>query len=319
MKSKKLKGFTLIELIVVIAIFSIILLAATSVMMPVYKTTVMTEIQENGSAAVTNISRFIEGELSTAEYSRIVCTTYDDTGRKAAVEDFAKTYYGGVVRAKSNVNSPDYAKGTFHVLQIDNSGTIGKISKWTYTVDDLGSISASAPTYQEYAVNKSYYDTYDFEIKPGSYATVEEFDAWSLDGSSGNTIEVDKCLSPSNTAFTIKATTHRSTVDSPKTEYSFVSTMTMPWVNQVFGSSSAVKGVYYCVDKVQAMEADGITPKKDPAGNPIMENAFVDRGSGTLVSPEYTNIFARCKYEPGDNSAYTFIYSYGSEIDTTPK
>ncbi|MDE5768617.1 MAG: type II secretion system GspH family protein [Oscillospiraceae bacterium] len=324
-KIKKLKGFTLIELIVVIAIFGIILAAATSVMMPVYKTTIMTEIQENGSAAVTNISRFIEGELSTAEYGRIVCTKYNDAEREAAVEDFAETYYGGVVRAKSplsGLSNDDYAEGKFHVLQIDNSGTVGKISKWTYTVNSMGSISATQTDYQEYAVNKSYYDTYNFEIKPGSYATVEEFDKWTLTGTDDgagniiNQIDLNKCLSPTNTAFTIKAITHRSTADSPKTEYSFVSTMTMPWVNQLFGADS-VKGVYYCVDKVEAKEADGVTTKRDPSGNVIMEDAFVDRGASTLTM--HTPILARCKYDPGDNSAYTFIYSYGSEIDTTPK
>ena len=57
---KRVKGFTLIELIVVLAIFSVIMFGAMSLMTPASKIMTNTENMENGSAAVSSISKYLE-------------------------------------------------------------------------------------------------------------------------------------------------------------------------------------------------------------------------------------------------------------------
>lgn len=332
MKTRKVKGFTLIELIVVIAIFSIILVGATSMLQPVYRTMVMTDVQEDGSAAVSSFTKLLETELSVAEYSRAYCEAgaFSDSEREAAVEDFAKVYYGGVLKANSTASAPAYASGRFQVLQIDNTDN-GKVSKWVYEVANLNesAISATQTDYQEYVINKAYYDTYSFEIKPGSYSTVEEFDQYTYagDGSGNYKIDLDDNFTSINTAFTLKATTHRSTGTITKTEYSFVSNATMPLVNQVFGANNAdsIKGVYFCLDQRLAKNADG-TQKKDPVtGADVYELQIADRGGTLEVDPSrklHEPILARnklmTKNATDTASVFTFIYAYGTDIDTNP-
>ena len=81
-------------------------------------------------------------------------------------------------------------------------------------------------------------------------------------------------------------------------------------VNQRMGTTttSVVRGIYYCIDDKQVPDPN------DPT-NMITQSAIMDRGLSTLS--HHTPILARCLIAPvGDGSVYTFIYSYGSEIET---
>ena len=267
MKNTKVKGFTLIELIVVIAIFSIIIASATSMMIPVSKAATETDVISDGSKVVENFAKVIEADLSTAEYMYV--NTDISFGDSSAIQNrvrtFVDSYYGGVLKAGSSATSPTYARGQFHALQIEMA--TGKVSEWIYDVNNFGSISPSQTSYNEYAVNKTYYDKYDFEIKPGSYSTVEEFDS-----AAPTAADRRNAMSTEGIVFTIKATTTRSSAGNPKTEYSFVSSAATPMVNQVFGGihSDSMKGIYYCVDVENTTEADGTS---------VSTNVIRDRAS----------------------------------------
>lgn len=168
---RKVKGFTLIELIVVMAIFGIILAAATSMMQPVSKAAIETDVMASGNVAVQNYTKVLEGSLSTAEYLRIYTGPLSRTPEAEAI-DFAKTYYGGVLKAGSTVADRNYGKGRVHVMVVD--ATTGKVSEWIYQINTFDEDSMTATCVQdgsanqkgEYVVNKAYFDDYTLALKP---------------------------------------------------------------------------------------------------------------------------------------------------------
>lgn len=313
MKKTTVKGFTLIELIVVTAIFGIIMASATMLMVPTSKIMTSTEVQEQGNAAVTNITRFLEGELGTAEYIRIYngkyttfdasTGTYNTANLDAKVEEFIKLYYGGIIKGNSTADSPNYASGKFRVLQIDNERN-GIISEWIYDCSNLNEASIHSSltkTANEYAVNKAYYTDFSFEFKPGIYDTVIDFDNHTVTSS-----DIIPNFKKENVSMTIKATCNRN-----KTDYSFVSTMGVPMVNQLFGrnNASSLQGVYYCV-----ITKDGTKQIVDRGTIAAAEEDPAHPGTA-----QHENIIARYKTDnSGDNKGYTFIYAFGSEINTNP-
>ena len=66
-KTKKLKGFTLIELIVVLAIFSMVMFGALALILPVSNQFRSTVRFENVRANLDNIRLYIEGSLRYAD------------------------------------------------------------------------------------------------------------------------------------------------------------------------------------------------------------------------------------------------------------
>ena len=314
---KKVKGFTLMELIVVMAIFGIIMFGALQLVNPVMKMMVQADVHEDGNAAVSSISRLLETELSSVEYLALNTKALSDTERTAAVNQFVDAYYSGVLASGSTTSSPKYATGKVHVMQIDNTNN-GKVSTWVYdiTCDPAGTTyitNPTSPAYTEYAINKAYYDSYSFVLKPGSYTTIDQFDnaVFKATPDTSNPDEysmTDLLMSftARETAFTIKATTNRN-----KTDYSFLTTSTMSLVNIYNRDRGPVTGVYYCVDK-----KDTNTELNHP---PVWEDYIADRGAQNLMN--HTMISSAIMNPPAgsnaeSNNGYTFIYSYGAEINT---
>jgi prepilin-type N-terminal cleavage/methylation domain-containing protein len=309
MKRKSAKGFTLIELIVVLAIFSIILASATSLMIPTSKIMITTEVQENGNAAATNYSRLLESSLSTTEYLQIY-GKLDDATRKAKVKNFANVYYGGVIKAgtKPTDSTINYASMKVHVLEVDNTQN-GRVTEWVYDIPslkldatDIGNPAASGKS----VVNEAYYANYSFELKPGRYDTVESFDAATI-------TNYPAMFTASDLSMTVKATATRSNGDT----FSFLSNASTPMLNAtssvfngaVAGVGTSVRETYYCITT--------------PAGGTAQ---ISDRG--TAQAP-YTEILSRLRVEgpddgvgepeyPPTSDCLTFIYSYGTEVNTAP-
>ena len=66
-KKTKLKGFTLVELIVVMEIFGILMAAVMQVITPLNKISKRASIQEANAAAVDNVKSYLESSLRYAE------------------------------------------------------------------------------------------------------------------------------------------------------------------------------------------------------------------------------------------------------------
>lgn len=311
-KKTKFKGFTLIELIVVMAIFGIIMFGALQLIPPVMKMMVQSDVHEGGNAAVSSISNYLENELSTAEY--LTATNEIPADNTAAVASFVRNYYEGVLRTGSTVDSPSYGEGKVHVLLIDNNDN-GKISKYVYDVKfDLGSPGITLDSYQEYAVNKAYYDNYQFELKCGLY------DNHTFDITQPSTYEeLINNLSTKETVFSIRARTNRN-----NTDYSFVTNATMSLINIFNRNGEGVSDVYYTINEDFDPTTRTVTKEIVDITTPNLSR------SGSYVDPTtntpYTFAQSRqnggvtrgttVEYVDGSTSGYCFVYSYGPEIDT---
>lgn len=159
-KKTKLKGFTLVELIVVMAIFGILMAAVMQVITPLNKISKRASIQEANAAAVDNVKSYLESSLRYAEcvevcvggltdnsgnnltkYSedelakKFGVTTIGSSGssltkEQAAVVNFLDNHY-------SNRTEPSLAQdvkpltGKVRMLKIDNANG-GKITEYIY-------------------------------------------------------------------------------------------------------------------------------------------------------------------------------------------
>lgn len=183
--NKKIKGFTLIELIIVMAIFGILLIGVMTLIDPVSKTMTNTAVQGNNAASVNNIKEYLENSLKYSEYIAVHNGGYSivnpSGGRsasdeQAAVQEFVDDYYKDRI---DNTDSP--ITGTVRVLKIDNADG-GRIYESSYDftagqtyVDNVGNEQivagkGSVVTYnndQVSVINDVYYDNYSYFIRLG--------------------------------------------------------------------------------------------------------------------------------------------------------
>lgn len=325
MKNMKLKGFTLIELLVVMAIFGIIMAGAMQLIPSVTKMMVQSTVHEDGNAAVSSISKYLEGELAPAEYLFINNSVATEDEREELIKNYVLSYYEGVLVNGSTPDAPIYGTGKVHVMTIDNNKN-GQISNWVYdvkfNVPDKPT-AAIAPSdfitgldsYTEFAVNKAYYDTYDFTIKAGLYEDTSTFDPAAPD-----TFEnIVSSVASSNTSFTIEAATNRRRNGQI---YTFQTTSSMSLTNLHHRSGGGVKGTYYVVD--QTVENNKIKNAicditKDGPLVPLSKYQSTANGDENdfRMSRHYGYVAVGSKVfyeEAPTTNGYTFVYSYGSEI-----
>lgn len=194
MKSKKnLKGFTLIELIIVMAVFSILLVGAMRMLNPLNKIVKSANLQEANSATVDNIKRYLEGSLRYADCIEICQGQLTDnnglviTDKETAVRNFIENHYTDRV----NPGTYDPLSGKVRMMKIDN-GNGGRISEyeWDFTAgytwekyDDDGNpilkpsgekdlgrkdpVLSAAPIENNDVINPVYMDKYSFYFQPG--------------------------------------------------------------------------------------------------------------------------------------------------------
>lgn len=135
---KSLKGFTLVELIVVMAIFAVLMLGAISLVDPVSNIFKKISTTEKTYSYVNTIQNYLEDSL---EYSENVWVYTSDTMEtdgtegvseveiRDAVESFRKAYYEDIV--KYDGSSTSFVDGKIRVLCLENSNG-GRISLREY-------------------------------------------------------------------------------------------------------------------------------------------------------------------------------------------
>ena len=131
------KGFTLVELIVVMAIFSIIMVVVMSLIDPVSKIYKNTALAEKTYANANSIQTYLQTHLEYVE--SIMPATSNNIGNKdgtvtsdeirALVEEYGKQHFDYIVTAKSKAGGDPsefgeecWVDGTIHVLRCVNSG-----------------------------------------------------------------------------------------------------------------------------------------------------------------------------------------------------
>ncbi|MCR5718836.1 MAG: prepilin-type N-terminal cleavage/methylation domain-containing protein [Oscillospiraceae bacterium] len=305
---KRVKGFTLIELIVVLAIFSIVMVAATSLMQPVSKIMVTTDVNDTGNSNVSQISKYLELSLGPAEYIRLAQFVPDQTQRDAMVKDFVDTCYSGILYKGSNTTNQVYANATIHVMTIDNAHG-GKISEYIYECNlEPGQTPVEKPALsREYAVNKALYDNYAYTIYPGvsKYAPEGTYDVKDFMRDSHDVY---------HTSFSIDAETTRYRGRPNQMTVNFSGTATVVLSNINAPTEYRPNGVPVSAYFVYDAASGAIMDKSQVQPTPLQGVEFT--GPDNTVS--YWGSTCSTIQEIKDGGL-CFVYAYGPEIVTGPK
>ena len=183
--NKRLKGFTLIEMIVVVCLFMMMMACVFSILKPMQKVYKDTYEYTDGQAVGDIAARYIEDELRYANRLYLYDKMDLSSGETAFIDNeiakFRNDFYierpGETDIKKINQKDPD----KIYVLKILNPkndsdmSSRGKISRWTYKNDG----TEDAAAYKEWAVNQGIYDD---EPRNGFYSFVFEMGTWTDSG-----------------------------------------------------------------------------------------------------------------------------------------
>lgn len=149
---KKFNGFTLVELLVVMAILTLLLVATMAFVGPVQKIFKDTNEAERSHAYADNTKSYIEDSLKYAEGIRI----YQELPASSNVQDLVENYFDIMYKdvVTYDGSSLDYAEGVIRVMQLQNSNS-GRISVSTYGFSNNHVDSAPSATIN--ALNESYF------------------------------------------------------------------------------------------------------------------------------------------------------------------
>lgn len=175
-KRKKLSGFTLVELIIVVAIFSGIAVGALAMVRPAMQIFNRTSSQEGAGANIDNITRYLQDNLRYADRVNVyqgygktkpedmltkqiddllpsvgldpTTNTYKKVYAEATPLDFFRKYYYSL--------SDEYENKKINVMQIDDAG---KISICQFALKDGNKVP-----YSDSAISDAFYEDYTFSI-----------------------------------------------------------------------------------------------------------------------------------------------------------
>jgi len=157
-KIKKLKGFTLIELIIVMAIFSLIMFTAMQLMTPVGKQFTNTAQYEGARSTLDNVKRYLDGTIRYAD------KVYVYRGDTYDINTEVQTFYSDLLSnsASNNVNQ-------IYVLEFKNSNfDTGNnlINLYSYPVSPSG---VGTGTNLGCPINNELFDEYQLKFCLGQY------------------------------------------------------------------------------------------------------------------------------------------------------
>ncbi|WP_028517992.1 type II secretion system protein [Ruminococcus flavefaciens] len=177
MKKRIKKGFTLVELIVVMAIFSILMVAVMALTGPVQRLFQKTALAEKTYSYANNIQLYLQGKLEYAEDVYVGTTDkldfngvngVDDEDIAKLVETFRKEHFENTVTYDGN--KANYMKGNIHVIKLCNSDTKlksgeevprGQIIHRVYGFTSNIPISSTSAYTETADLNKAFFDAVD--------------------------------------------------------------------------------------------------------------------------------------------------------------
>ena len=123
--NKKFQGFTLIELIIVMAIFGIIMLGVMKIADPIAKVMNRSSTKEKSASYVDNISDYLDKSMRYAKYMRVYEGEFSDYGmtEEEIAKDFVDTYYDGCIY--NDGENVGLMKGKLHIMKLINTSSYG--------------------------------------------------------------------------------------------------------------------------------------------------------------------------------------------------
>ena len=173
------KGFTLMELMVVMAIMSILLVAVMSMTTPASRIFKRTAVSDNVYSAADNITGYLQRTLEYADNVWIFDSAEPEANdlKKTALS-FKNCYYKNVIKGTGTaVTNYKFVKGKVHILHLSNE--TGKIDETIYAFSDSTSDSLSLEKNAVDVLNPNYfkgdYADYNFRYVLGA-STLEPVD-----------------------------------------------------------------------------------------------------------------------------------------------
>lgn len=209
MKKRVQKGFTLIELIIVMALFSIVMYGVLQFLDPVTKFFVRSSNFETTTSCIDNMKRAIEGNLKYADRVRAFAG-FDATTIDGNVEDFWEDFF----KDRELMD----CKGNIYVMAFDNRfnraphGTLaGGSPFWTF--DDLSNFNkdqynSGKITLMTYNFDKTGYDladSVDWYVNQKLYSNFNYTFEMGAGTGSFATPGVDATFNPSDCTITIRS------------------------------------------------------------------------------------------------------------------
>ncbi|MCQ2416387.1 MAG: prepilin-type N-terminal cleavage/methylation domain-containing protein [Oscillospiraceae bacterium] len=187
---KKVKGFTLVELIIVMALFSLVMFSVAQLLAPVTKFYVRSSNYESSTACIDNLKRAIEGNLKYADRVRV----YSNFDPAANLDTHVDNFWDEFFKDRQFMD----CKGTIYAMVFYNevpnltrSGTdwvisgytnfkdfqsakknSGRIDLYQYTFDNTNRPSLSGATVTPWYVNQKLYGNYEYQFNLGAIDSV---------------------------------------------------------------------------------------------------------------------------------------------------
>lgn len=204
MKEKNLKGFTLLELIIVLAIFSLLMLGAMSLIDPVSKIQNRATTNENSYAYVDNIQNYLQESLEFSDHIWVYQGNMSSSDLADKAMEFKEQYYKDIIWKASEPDAPDFAKCRIRVMTLINNKntpdptaatgvnfTKGQILMQTvdYMSDSTTTLPLSNPVKQ---LNETFFGdiyTFDYVLGATSFTNV-------TDSNGDNALAFDSLVNP---------------------------------------------------------------------------------------------------------------------------
>jgi len=167
---KMKKGFTLVELIIVMAIMAILLVAVMSMTGPATKISKRAKLSDSTYSIANNVENYLQRTLEYVDNAWIFDSTDSRAGDiPATVREFKNAYYNHVcvgTTAGADGNTV-YVKGNIYVMHLDNSTGQIHTTAYTFPNSSTNTITAGVGSTAIAELNPAYFasDNRPFNVR----------------------------------------------------------------------------------------------------------------------------------------------------------